>query len=157
MSNQRNTDVSVSGLSLRLDGQLCFALYAASRAIQRTYREKLDALGLTYPQFLVLMVLWERDAQSISEIGAQLLLDSGTLTPLVKRLEQAGFVTRKRRSRDEREVEIALTEAGRGLETQAAPVKAHVVCRLQMTEEEIYKLRSELMELISRLQSGKRD
>ena len=91
---------------LRLDNQLCFALYAATRAMTRTYRERLGPLGLTYPQYLVLIVLWESDGVTVGQLGQRLLLDSGTLTPLVKRLETAGLVTRNRREADEREVEI---------------------------------------------------
>jgi MarR family transcriptional regulator, organic hydroperoxide resistance regulator len=136
---------------LKLDNQLCFALYAASRAITRTYRDRLVELGLTYPQYLVLTVLWESDALSLTAIGRHLRLDSGTLTPLVKRLETSGFVTRNRRSTDEREVEIALTAAGLALRTSAVAVRQHVVDRLGMTESEISVLRSELMSLVKTL------
>lgn len=136
---------------LRLDNQLCFALYAASRAITRTYRDRLVELGLTYPQYLVLTVLWETDALSLTTIGRHLRLDSGTLTPLVKRLESSGFVTRNRRSTDEREVEIALTAAGLELRQSAVGVRQHVVDRLGMTESEISALRTELMALVKTL------
>lgn len=136
---------------LKLDNQLCFALYAASRAMTRTYRDQLVELGLTYPQYLVLTVLWETDALSLTTIGRHLRLDSGTLTPLVKRLETSGFVTRIRRSTDEREVEIALTAAGLALRTRAIGVRQAVVERLGMTESEISVLRSELMTLVKTL------
>ena len=136
---------------LKLDNQLCFALYAASRAMTRTYRERLGPLGLTYPQYLVLIVLWENDGLTITQLGQHLLLDSGTLTPLLKRLEANGLVTRNRRESDEREVEIWLTEAGRDMQRGAASARELVVCRLAMPESEIAELRQELMSLIDRL------
>ncbi len=102
---------------LVLRRQVCFALYAASRAMTDVYRPILDAVGLTYPQYLVLLVLWERDgdAPAVSELGAELRLDSGTLSPLLKRLEAVGLVVRRRSARDERRVEVELTDAGRAL------------------------------------------
>lgn len=111
----------------RLDEQLCFQLYTASRLVTRAYRPLLDELGLTYPQYLVLLVLWEvRDdgtkAPTVSELGERLLLDSGTLTPLLKRMERQGLVTRTRDPEDERSVRIGLTEAGSGLSRQACAV-----------------------------------
>jgi DNA-binding MarR family transcriptional regulator len=137
--------------SLRLENQLCFALYAATRAVTMTYRERLGPMGLTYPQYLVLTVLWEHDGPTISTLGRALMLDSGTLTPLVKRLETMGLVTRKRRFEDEREVEVWLTSKGRELRDVALGVRAHVVCRLDMSELEIAGLRKDLVDLISRL------
>ncbi len=142
---------SESAELLKLEHQLCFALYAASRAITKTYRDKLNSLGLTYPQYLVLTVLWEEDNLTLTAIGNRLRLDSGTLTPLVKRLEAAGWVTRNRRSSDEREIEIALTQTGRGLQENAFGVRQHVVRRLAMTEGEIKRLRSELVALVETL------
>jgi MarR family transcriptional regulator, organic hydroperoxide resistance regulator len=142
---------SESAELLKLEHQLCFALYAASRAITKTYRDKLNGLGLTYPQYLVLTVLWEEDNLTLTAIGNRLRLDSGTLTPLVKRLETAGMVTRNRRSSDEREIEIALTPAGRSLQEKAVGVRQHVVRRLAMTESEIKRLRSELVTLVETL------
>jgi MarR family transcriptional regulator, organic hydroperoxide resistance regulator len=139
---------------LKLDNQLCFALYAASRAMTKTYREKLAPIGLTYPQYLVLTVLWEKDQLTLTEIGNQLHLDSGTLTPLVKRLEQAGYLTRDRRTSDEREIEIALTDKGRAVRDDGISVRAHVVCRLGMDEADIGKLRSELISVLEQLESG---
>jgi MarR family transcriptional regulator, organic hydroperoxide resistance regulator len=136
---------------LKLDNQLCFALYAATRAMTRTYRERLGPMGLTYPQYLVLIVLWENDGLTISQIGQRLLLDSGTLTPLLKRLEAAGVVTRNRREADEREVEIWLTDKGRDMQREAAGARELVVCRLAMTEAEIADMRRELMALVGRL------
>ena len=109
-----------------LDQQLCFALYAASRAMTSCYRPMLDALGLTYPQFLVLLVLWERGDSSVTGIGSALQLETGTLSPLLKRLEAAGFITRTRQTGDERSVVIGLTPAGQALEERAAAVQEEV-------------------------------
>ena len=136
---------------LRLENQLCFALYAATRAMTKTYRERLGPLGLTYPQYIVLSVLWEKDGLTISDLGRSLMLDSGTLTPLVKRLEAMELVTRNRRFEDEREVEVFLSPKGRDLREVALGVREHVVCRLNMTEQEIALLRRDLMDLIERL------
>jgi MarR family transcriptional regulator, organic hydroperoxide resistance regulator len=139
---------------LKLDNQLCFALYAASRAMTKTYREKLSPLGLTYPQYLVLTVLWENDKRTLTEIGTLLHLDSGTLTPLVKRLEHTGFVTRSRRTTDEREIEIGLTSKGRSVQADGNVVRSHVVCRLGMPETEIGTLRAELITITESLETG---
>lgn len=138
---------------LRLDNQLCFALYAATRAITRTYRERLDVLGITYPQYLVLLVLWERDDQTVSAIGRRLMLNSGTLTPLIKRMESLKLVSRVRGKTDEREVQIRLLAKGKNLKLAALDVRRHVACRLEMTEPEIRALRADLMALIGRLGS----
>src|SRR3954451_24599209 len=107
---------------LQLEDQLCFALYHASRALTRAYGPLLEPLGLTYPQYLVLLVLWERDGLAVKDIGERLKLDSGTLTPLLKRLEQQGLVARQRGEDDERVVRVHLTPAGRGLRTRARKV-----------------------------------
>jgi MarR family transcriptional regulator, organic hydroperoxide resistance regulator len=104
----------------RLDDQLCFALYSASRAVTMAYRPLLDELNLTYPQYLVLMVLWEEEPCTVGHLGARLHLDSGTLSPLLKRLEALGFVRRERSADDERRVQITLTPEGRSLEERAA-------------------------------------
>ena len=139
---------------LRLENQLCFALYAATRAVTRTYRERLGSLGLTYPQYIVLTVLWEKDGLNISKIGHTLMLDSGTLTPLVKRLECMGLVARKRRFEDEREVEVWLSAKGLDMRELALGVREHVVCRLDMKEKEIMALRHDVMDLIARIGVG---
>ena len=136
---------------LRLDNQLCFALYAATRAISKTYRERLGPLNLTYPQYLVLLVLWENDGLNISDIGRKLMLDSGTLTPLIKRLEAMNIVTRQRGKDDEREVKVRLSTKGRALKAGALGARRFVACRLDMSEQEILALRSDLMDLIGRL------
>lgn len=136
---------------LRLDNQLCFALYAATRAITRTYRERLDALKLTYPQYLVLLVLWENDGLTVSSIGGKLMLDSGTLTPLLKRMEAMKLIRRERKQNDERQVGIWLADKGNKLKAGALEARRHVACRLDMTEAEILDLRADLMALVSRL------
>ncbi len=139
--------------ALRLDSQLCFGLYAAANAIVRAYRPLLAELGVTYPQYLVLMSLWEADRQTVSEIGRCLMLDSGTLTPLLKRMEAAGLVDRRRRRSDEREVEIALTERAQQLRDRALDVRADIVRQLGMTEPEIGTLRDHLNGVLSALDS----
>lgn len=132
--------------SLRLDDQLCFALYAASRAMTQTYRPLLTALGLTYPQYLVMLVLWETDGVSVGELGSRLFLDSGTLTPLLKRLETLGVLNRQRAKGDERSVIVSLTSRGRGLRARAAGVPAAMACRTGMTARHAVALRDELKE-----------
>jgi DNA-binding MarR family transcriptional regulator len=121
---------------LKLDSQLCFALYAATRAMTNAYRELLTSLGLTYPQYLVMLVLWEHGTSTVKDLGQMLSLDSGTLSPLLKRLESAGLVERKRRTEDERLVEIHLTEAGLSLKHQASPIATEFVCRTALESEE---------------------
>ncbi|GAA4426055.1 MarR family transcriptional regulator [Bremerella cremea] len=107
---------------LRLDSQLCFSLYAASRLMTRAYQPLLEPLGLTYPQYVVLLVLWEDAPCSVSQVGQRVMLNSNTLTPLLKRLEQLGYVTRARNADDERVVEVALTTAGRKLRGKCAGI-----------------------------------
>jgi DNA-binding MarR family transcriptional regulator len=111
---------------LLLDRQLCFALYSASLAMTKLYKPLLEPLGLTYPQYLVMLVLWEGDGLTVSQVGERLALDSGTLTPLLKRLESAGLVQRLRDAADERRVLLQLTPAGRALKAQARKVPAAV-------------------------------
>jgi DNA-binding MarR family transcriptional regulator len=120
--------------ALLLDNQLCFALYSASLAMTKLYKPLLDAIGLTYPQYLALLVLWERDGLTVSELGKRLSLDSGTLTPLLKRLEAAGFVSRLRDTADERRVHIQLTPDGRSLKVRASHIPG---CVLQATHCEV--------------------
>lgn len=112
--------------------QLCFAVYSASHAFTRAYRTLLEPLGLTYPQYLVMLVLWERDGMRVKEIGAALYLDSGTLTPLLKRLENLGLVHRVRDARDERQVSILLTAMGRALEAKAVTIPADLICMTRL-------------------------
>jgi MarR family transcriptional regulator, organic hydroperoxide resistance regulator len=136
---------------LRLDNQLCFALYAATRAITRTYRDRLDELNLTYPQYLVLLVLWQNDGLTVSAIGHKLMLDSGTVTPLIKRMEVLKLVKRQRCKDDERQVSVSLLAKGLNLKSAALDARRHVACRLDMTETEILALRADLMALIGQL------
>jgi DNA-binding MarR family transcriptional regulator len=123
-----------SNPALLLDNQLCFALYSASLAMTKLYKPLLDALGLTYPQYLALLVLWERDGLTVSELGERLSLDSGTLTPLLKRMEAAGLVSRLRDTADERRVHIQLTADGRSLKARASHIPG---CVLQATQCEV--------------------
>lgn len=139
---------------LLLDNQLCYALYAAAHRITKSYRPMLERMGLTYPQYLVLLVLWETDGVTVSEIGRRLRLDSGTLTPVLKRLEAAGFLMRTRRQTDEREVEIQLTEQGRSLRAEARLVRETVMCQLNMSEPEVQAMRADLNALIENLSAA---
>ena len=114
--------MSPANHTLRLENQLCFALYSTSLAMTKTYKPMLDAIRLTYPQYLVMLVLWEEDGLMVSEIGDRLFLDSGTLTPLLKRLEATGLLARLRDTEDERRVRIKLTAAGNSLRVKAAEI-----------------------------------
>ena len=127
-----------------LDEQLCFALYSTGLAMNKVYRKLLRKLDLTYPQYLVMLVLWEKDEQTVSEIGARLFLDSATLTPLLKRLEAAGFVTRTRSALDERQVVVALSPAGRALERAAAAIYDGVLCAAACEPSELAALKRQL-------------
>jgi MarR family transcriptional regulator, organic hydroperoxide resistance regulator len=132
---------------LRLDQQLCFAAYAASRALTGRYRAGLDELGLTYSQYLVMMVLWEHGPVTMGFLGRELHLDSGTLSPLLRRLEALGRLTRHRRPADERTVEVAPTAEGMALEERAARVQARVARDTGLTPDGLARLRDELHEL----------
>lgn len=129
---------------LHLDNQLCFALYAASSAVTRMYQPLLGELGVTYPQYLVLLVLWEQAPRSVSELGRALDLDSGTLTPLLKRMETAGLVTRQRDSADERRVLVGLTAAGVALRARAVEIPAQLACQIDIPVAELVGLRDQL-------------
>lgn len=126
---------------LRVDQQVCFALYAASRASTAAYRETLAGVGLTYPQYLVMLALWEEDGVTIRKLGEQLLLDSGTLSPLVSRLETAGFVSRSRAGKDGRTVRVELTPAGRDLRDEAARIQCSLLEKLDLPAEDLLELR----------------
>ena len=136
---------------LLLDNQLCFALYSASLAMTRLYKPLLDALGITYPQYLALLVLWERDGLSVSELGERLFLDSGTLTPLLKRLESAGLVSRLRAVDDERRVHITLTPAGRALKAQAANIPGCILSATHCSIPEAISLTQQVQALRRKL------
>lgn len=129
---------------LALDRQFCFALYSASHAMTKTYKPMLDRLGLTYPQYLVMLVLWEQDGILVKDIGARLFLDSGTLTPLLKRLEANGLISRNRDPHDERQVRILLSEQGRALRTAAQDIPSQVLCASGQDLATLGGLRSEL-------------
>ncbi|MDO8304676.1 MarR family winged helix-turn-helix transcriptional regulator [Herminiimonas sp.] len=129
---------------LALENQFCFALYSASHAMTRTYKPMLDRLGLTYPQYLVMLVLWEQDGILVKDIGAHLFLDSGTLTPLLKRLEANGLVTRNRDPHDERQVRIILSTAGRALRKQAEEIPQQVLCASGQQLKTLGNMRDEL-------------
>ncbi|TAA36343.1 MarR family winged helix-turn-helix transcriptional regulator [Pseudoxanthomonas winnipegensis] len=136
---------------LQLDNQLCFALYSTNLALSRTYRGLLAALGLTYPQYLVMLVLWERDGQTVSSIGEKLFLDSATLTPLLKRLQSAGLVTRTRAAQDERQVEIHLTYAGHALRSRAQSVPEGLFCAMDCSPDQLRALKAQLEDLRDKL------
>ncbi len=138
---------AASGDLLLLDNQLCFALYSASLAMTRLYKPLLEKLGLTYPQYLVMLALWEQDSLSVSELGARLSLDSGTLTPLLKRLEVNALVSRLRAVDDERRVHVTLTAAGRRLRTSAAKVPGCILEASQCSVSEITALTRQVQAL----------
>lgn len=140
--------------ALALDDQLCFALYAASRAMTAAYAPLLDALELTYPQYLVMLVLWEHDGERVSRIGERLHLDSATLTPLLKRLEARGLLERRRSRTDERVVEVFLTGDGKRLRKRAADVPRAMWCKTELPLPELAKLRATLHELARKLRES---
>ena len=137
--------------ALLLDNQLCFALYSASLAMTRLYKPLLDELGLTYPQYLAMLVLWEQDGVMVSELGDRLSLDSGTLTPLLKRLEAAGLVQRARSSEDERRVLVSATAAGRKLRARALKVPACLLRATGCTVSELVTLTQQIQAVRARL------
>jgi DNA-binding MarR family transcriptional regulator len=140
--------------SVALDDQLCFALYAASRAVTARYRPMLEAIGLTYPQYLVMMLLWEQDNQTVGQLGSRLALDSGTLSPLLKRLTAAGLVTRHRRVEDERSVSIALTDAGRALRERAFAISESMIGAIGFDDDDFRDLMERLRVLTERVNRG---
>ena len=137
--------------ALHLDNQLCFALYSTSLAMTRLYKPLLAALDLTYPQYLVMLVLWEQDGLTVSEIGERVYLDSGTLTPLLKRLEASQFLTRLRDTADERRVFIQLTAGGRALREKALPIPGCIVTQSQCEVPELLAINTQLRLLRQRL------
>jgi DNA-binding MarR family transcriptional regulator len=139
---------------LRLDHQLCFALYAASLSMTKLYKPLLEPLGLTYPQYLAMLVLWQGDGLTVSQLGERLALDSGTLTPLLKRLEGSGLVQRLRDAADERRVLLQLTPAGRALKAQAARVPQAIAAASGCELSELSDLRSRLQVLRQRLSAS---
>jgi len=140
-----------SKFSLLLDEQLCFALYSTTLAMNKVYRQLLKKLGLTYPQYLVMMVLWENDQLTVSDIGSRLFLDSATLTPLLKRLETAGFISRQRAASDERQVVIRLTTAGRNLHKKAEAVPDAVFSATACSPDQLQTIKAGLEVLRDKL------
>lgn len=145
-------------VSLSLDHQLCFKLYAASRAVTRAYKPMLEQLGLTYPQYLVMLVLWEwhqatPPQPTVKALGERLMLDSGTLTPLLKRLQQLALVKRERSALDEREVHLSLTEAGAGLRERVLQLKTRLLCDSGVDLNQADALRHGLDQLLAQVKA----
>ncbi len=136
---------------LQLDHQLCFALYSTSLAMTRLYKPLLDDIGLTYPQYLAMLVLWQRDGLTVSGLGERLFLDSGTLTPLLKRLESAGLISRIRDAQDERRVHITLTASGRRLKARAAKIPGCILSAARCPVPELITLTRQVQALRQRL------
>jgi MarR family transcriptional regulator, organic hydroperoxide resistance regulator len=149
----RRTD-SPEPLGMELDAQLCFDLYAASRAVTNAYRPLLAELGLTYPQYLVMLLLWERQSCTVSELGDALHLDSGTLSPLLKRLKSAGLVERERRADDERTVEATLTDEGRALQAKAESIPSAIGAAMGLGPTEFAALKRTLRRLVGNVSTS---
>jgi MarR family transcriptional regulator, organic hydroperoxide resistance regulator len=141
-------------LPLLLGNQLCFAVYSTAHAFNRFYKPLLDRLGLTYPQYLVMLVLWEQDGVSVKEIGERLFLDSGTLTPLLKRMETAGLLKRTRSREDERQVIVALTPQGEGLKEKARSLPLSILAASQCSVAELVALKNEVEALRDKLNAA---
>jgi len=149
--------VTVPDERLKLDNQLCFAIYACSRELTKAYRPLLDELGVTYPQYLALLVLWEKDGVTVKELGERLYLDSGTLTPLLKRMEAAKFVVRKRSGDDERKVIVTLTEEGKALQAKACTVPERLLEQSGLSADHFAQLLQDFKGLLAQVrekQSG---
>jgi DNA-binding MarR family transcriptional regulator len=144
MSKNPKPGVPPEANLLALDNQFCFALYSTSHAMTKTYKPLLDRLGLTYPQYLVMLVLWEQDGILVKDVGARLYLDSGTLTPLLKRLESNGLVARNRDPQDERQVRISLTAEGRALRAKAEEIPEQLLCATGQEAGTLGRLRGQL-------------
>ncbi|GBG10968.1 MarR family transcriptional regulator [Paenibacillus sp. MY03] len=136
---------------MKLDNQICFAIYASSREITKLYRPLLQNLGLTYTQYVTMLALWEKDNATVSELGTKLYLDSGTLTPLLKKLEAAGLVKRTRDKKDERSVLVTLTPDGEALREKAIDIPEQLACKLDATPEEGAMLLGQMQELLDRV------
>jgi len=137
--------------NLKLDSQLCFALYTATNSITRLYRSLLDEYELTYPQYLVLLVLWEKDGIAIKEVMKRLKLDSGTLSPIIKRLQNAGLVHKERTAQDERIVRLHLTDKSKNLEPFIAEVQNKVACQTELSSEDFFELLDRLNKVATSL------
>jgi DNA-binding MarR family transcriptional regulator len=141
---------------LKLENQLCFTVHACSREIVRLYRPLLDRLGLTYPQYLVMLTLWEEEELTVKELGERLFLDSGTLTPMLKRMESAGLVERRRSPEDERKVLVRLTGKGQALKDEAICIPKTLLTRSGMTEDEFRRMLRQFKDLLRRVQEWNR-
>ncbi|ASZ12945.1 MarR family transcriptional regulator [Chitinophaga pendula] len=137
---------------LKFENQVCFPLYAASRTVTAAYRPLLEKLGLTYPQYLVLLLLWETKALTVKQLGEKLWLDSGTLTPLLKRMEKKGLIRRERSKADERVVDILLTDAGVQLRRKAAKVPGQLLDELRMDAQELMTLKLLLNKIVDHVE-----
>jgi MarR family transcriptional regulator, organic hydroperoxide resistance regulator len=153
MQSQNAKAASRTDAMLLLDNQLCFALYSTSLAMTRVYKPLLDEIGLTYPQYLAMLVLWEKDGLMVSELGERLYLDSGTLTPLLKRLESSGLIARIRAVEDERRVHITLTAAGRKLKVKAAKIPGCILSATHCSIPELMTLTQQVQALREQLKA----
>ncbi|MBE4949500.1 MarR family transcriptional regulator [Chryseobacterium culicis] len=136
----------------KLENQICFPLYVIAKEITGLYRPFLDELGITYPQYLVMMILWDGDGLTVTHIGEKLFLDSGTLTPLLKRLESKGFIIRKRKKEDERVVEVFLDEAGKELQQKACEIPGKIQERLGIQPEELLHLKDTVLKILNKIE-----
>jgi DNA-binding MarR family transcriptional regulator len=138
---------------LSLSNQICFPLYALSRQVTAQYQPLLEKIDLTYPQYLVMLLLWENELMSVKELGCKLMLDSGTLTPLLKRMEEKAIIRRTRRPSDERVVEITLTAAGQALKAKAIQIPDQLQCSLKMSEDEMIQLGKMLQDTLEKIRT----
>ncbi len=148
-------DTKETDLHLLLDNQLCFAVYAASREITKLYRPFLKELGLTYTQYITMLVLWEVEELSVKQLGEKLFLDSGTLTPLLKKLEAAGLVTRRRSAEDERVLLVHITDLGHRLKDKARSIPMKLACGIGLSQHELIFLRESLKNLTEDIHNRK--
>jgi len=136
----------------KLENQICFPLYVIAKEITGLYRPFLDELDITYPQYLVLMVLWENDGVTVSHIGEKVFLDSGTLTPLLKRLEGKGIIDRKRKKEDERVVEVFLTESGKQLQKKACEIPGKIQNKIGVETEDLIHLKETIQKILNKIE-----
>lgn len=137
---------------LKLDNQLCFPLYVIAKEMTGLYRPFLDELDITYPQYLVMMILWEHDGLPVNSIGEKLYLDSGTLTPLLKRLEAKGFISRKRKKEDERVVEVFITKSGKDLQQKACEIPGKLLRKIDAAPEDWIALKESVQKILNKIE-----
>ncbi len=142
---------------LKLDNQLCFALYSTSLAMSKLYKPYLQAMQLTYPQYLIMLILWEQDGVTLSDLGKKVMQDLGALSPVIKRMEIAGLISRQPSQEDERKVIICLTDAGQALQQQAKQIPADILCSTRLSIEGIAELRQQLQMLRQQLTTSTKD